>query len=130
MLASLKKDYTDRLLAFDIGDRDIAALRAQRDRMEDRLPSLLDQLDRLSSAGQRAAEALSDPLFRQRRDSYWSFITCGDLGIPLLEATLAFARMAYARGVPSRVFAIKASFGARVLVDGLFGKAGFQPGTP
>jgi hypothetical protein len=123
MLASLSEGHAERLAAFKITAEDIAALQGQRDRVVEKLPFLLEQLDRESTAGPQVAAGLLDAKLKQERDAYWHCIAAGELGAPFVEAATIFARTSYAKGIPSRAFTIRHSSGGRMLVDGLFGVA-------
>ena len=129
MLASVIEDHAGRLAAFKIGEHDIAALHRQRDRVVQRLPAILNQLDRESTAGRQVEEGLLDGKLKQERDAYWHCIATGQLGTPFVEAATAFAQTSYAKGIPSRAFAIRHSSGGRMLVDVLFAGGGVPTGA-
>ena len=123
MLDKAAEDHAARLAVFDIKEQDIAALRRHRDRVLHLMPVLLGQLDRGSTAGPAVTAALLDPTLKEARDTYWQCIASGELGGTFVRAATRFASITCSKGIPSKAFTIRHSAGARILVDGLFGKA-------
>jgi methyl-accepting chemotaxis protein len=112
------RSLADRLDLFDVTDRDIATLQAQRERVLASIPALMMRFDAVSSANQWGE--LSKPIFWRLREDYWQRMATGLLDRDFVTAAQLFARTTHELGIPSDSFTSRNSSAARMLIEWMF----------
>ncbi|EFH09912.1 methyl-accepting chemotaxis protein [Pseudoroseomonas cervicalis] len=105
------------LAAFQLGDAELALLRAQAPLLRQRLPALLESLHDRFAPWPEIQSALARPEVHRVRLAHWTRLASGELGEGFAESARALADAFYRHGVPGYAVAICHATVARAVAD-------------